>query len=246
MRISHEAIYQSLYIEARGALKRELVAALCTGRALRKPRALSRSNPHGHVTEDIVISQRPAEAADRIVPGYWEGYLIIGTGRSAIGSVIERSSRRILLAHFAQTPRLGRHATSEKRPSTRWLRGGPMKAALQATMMRLPSQLRRTLTWDRGTGRATHADFMPATGTRMFFTNPPSPWQHPTNENTNGLLRQYFLKGTDLSQWEAADLETVALTLNNRTRKVLGFKTQAEVFADQLQSSHNSSVATTD
>lgn len=246
MRISHEAIYQSLYIEGRGALKRELVAALRTGRALRKPRARSRFKPHGHVTEEVVISQRPAEAADRAVPGHWEGDLIIGTGRSAIGTVVERSSRSIVLVHLPRLTGWGDTPPVKNGPALGGYGAEAMNIALQASMTRLPLQLRQTLTWDRGTELAGHADFTLATGTKVFFANPHSPWQRPTNENTNGLLRQYFPKGTDLSRWEARDIEAVALALNNRPRKVLGFRTPAEVFADQLQSIQNSSVATTD
>lgn len=246
MRISHEAIYQSLYIEGRGALKRELVAALRTGRALRKPRARSRAKPHGHVTEDVVISQRPAEAADRAVPGHWEGVLIIGTGRSAIGTVVERSSRSILLVHLPRLEGWGDTPRVKNGPALGGYGAAAMSTALQASMTRLPLQLRKTLTWDRGTELAAHADFTLATGTKVFFANPHSPWQRPTNENTNGVLRQYFPKGTDLSRWSAEELEAVALALNNRPRKVLGFRTPAEVFADQLQSIQNSSVATTD
>lgn len=246
MRISHEAIYQSLYIEGRGALKRELVAALRTGRALRKPRARSQSKPHGHVTDEVVISQRPAEAADRAVPGHWEGDLIIGTGRSAIGTVVERSSRSLVLVHLPRLTGWGDAPRVKNGPALGGYGAEAMNTALQASMTRLPLQLRQTLTWDRGTELAAHADFTLATGTKVFFANPHSPWQRPTNENTNGVLRQYFPKGTDLSRWSAEELEAVALALNNRPRKVLGFRTPAEVFADQLQSSQNSSVATTD
>ncbi|WP_344572585.1 IS30 family transposase, partial [Streptomyces violaceolatus] len=206
MRISHEAIYQALFIEGRGALKRELVACLRTGRALRTPRARSQNRLQGHVTEDVVLSQRPAEAADRAVPGYWEGDLIIGTGRSAIGTLVERSSRSTLL---------------------------------------VPEQLRKTLTWDRGKELSGHAQFALDTGTKVFFADPHSPWQRPTNENTNGLLRQYFPKGTDLSRWSSADLEAVALAINNRPRKILGWKTPAEVFEEQLRSLQQPGVATT-
>ncbi|MFF6969637.1 IS30 family transposase, partial [Streptomyces anthocyanicus] len=206
MRISHEAIYQALFIEGRGALKRELVACLRTGRALRTPRARSQNRLQGHVTEDVVLSQRPAEAADRAVPGYWEGDLIIGTGRSAIGTLVERSSRSTLL---------------------------------------VPEQLRKTLTWDRGKELSGHAQFALDTGTKVFFADPHSPWQRPTNENTNGLLREYFPKGTDLSRWSSADLEAVALAINNRPRKILGWKTPAEVFEEQLRSLQQPGVATT-
>ena len=245
MRISHEAIYQSLFVQGRGALKRELVACLRTGRALRVPRARSRNKPQGHVTADVVLSERPAEAADRAVPGHWEGDLIIGTGSSAIGTLVERSSRSTLLVRL---PRLDGHGEVPRVKNGPALAGHgavAMNAALTASISTLPEQLRATLTWDRGKELAGHAQFTLDTGTRVFFADPHSPWQRPTNENTNGLLRQYFPKGTDLSRWSAEDLEAVALTLNNRPRKILGWRTPAEVFEQQLRSIQQASVATT-
>ena len=245
MRISHEAIYQSLFIEGRGALKRELVACLRTGRALRAPRARTRNKAQGHVTADVVLSERPAEADDRAVHGHWEGDLIIGTGRSAIGTLVERSSRATLLVHL---PRMEGHG------ETPYVKNGPalggygavaMNAALTALMTTLPEQLRKTITWDRGKELSGHATFALETGTKVFFADPHSPWQRPTNENTNGLLRQYFPKGTDLSRWSAEDLEAVAYTLNNRPRKVLGWKTPAEAFEEHLRSLAQPGVAPT-
>src|SRR5690625_1277335 len=205
MRISHEAIYQSLFIEGRGALKRELVACLRTGRALRVPRARSRNKPQGHVTAEVVISQRPAEAADRKVPGHWEGDLIIGTHRSAIGTLVERKSRAILLVHLPRLEGYGQQPRVKNGPALGGYGAVAMNAALAASMTRLPQQLRKTLTWDRGKELSGHALFTLETGTRVFFADPHSPWQRPTNENSNGLLRQYFPKGTDLSRWGAED-----------------------------------------
>ena len=245
MRISHEAIYQSLYIEGRGALKRELVTCLRTGRALRVPRARSRNKPQGHVTEDVVISERPAEAEDRAVPGHWEGDLIIGTGRSAIGTLVERSSRSTILVHLPRLEGWGEKPPVKSGPSLGGYGAVAMNAALRASMTTLPEQLRKTLTWDRGKELSSHAQFAFETGTRVFFADPHSPWQRPTNENTNGLLRQYFPKGTDLSRWTAEDLEAIALTVNNRPRKVLGWKTPAEVFTEQLQLLQQRGVAST-
>ena len=245
MRISHEAIYQALFIEGRGALKRELVTCLRTGRALREPRARSQSKPQGHVTADVVLSERPAEAEDRAVPGHWEGDLIIGTGRSAIGTLIERSSRSTLLVHLPRLEGWGEIPPVKNGPSLGGYGAVAMNAALTVSMTKLPEQLRKTLTWDRGKELSAHAQFALSTGTRVFFADPHSPWQRPTNENTNGLLRQYFPKGTDLSRWSAEDLEAVALALNNRPRKVLGWKTPAEVFSEQLQLLQQSGVATT-
>lgn len=245
MRVSHEAIYQSLFIEGRGALKRELVACLRTGRSLRVPRARSRNKPQGHVTEDVVISERPAEAADRAVPGHWEGDLIIGTHRSAIGTVIERKSRATMLVHLPRLDGYGQRPRTKNGPALAGYGAVAMNAALAASMTALPEQLRKTLTWDRGKELSRHAQFTLETGTKVFFADPHSPWQRPTNENTNGLLRQYFPKGTDLSRWNADDLEAVALAVNNRPRKVLDWKTPAEVFNEQLQLLEQGGVATT-
>ena len=245
MRISHEAIYQSLFIEGRGALKRELVACLRTGRALRQPRARSQNKPQGHVTADVVLSARPAEAADRAVPGHWEGDLIIGTGRSAIGTVIERSSRSTLLVHLPRLEGWGEIPPVKNGPSLGGYGALAMNTALTASMTKLPLQLRKTLTWDRGKELSAHAQFTLDTGTKVFFADPHLPWQRPTNENTNGLLRQYFPKGTDLSRWSAEDLEAVALALNNRPRKILGWRTPAEVFDEQIQLLATGGVAST-
>ncbi|WP_442789827.1 IS30 family transposase [Nocardiopsis sp. EMB25] len=246
MRISHEAIYQSLFIEGRGALKRELVACLRTGRALRVPRERARNKPQGHVTADVVLTQRPAEAADRAAPGHWEGDLIIGTGRSAIGTLVERSSRSTLLVHLPRLEGWGEQPTVKNGPSLGGYGAVAMNAALTVSMAKLPEQLRKTLTWDRGKELSAHAQFALETGTKVFFADPHSPWQRPTNENTNGLLRQYFPKGTDLSRWSIEDLEAVALAVNNRPRKVLGWRTPAEVFEEQLRSLQQPGVATTD
>jgi IS30 family transposase len=245
MRISHEAIYQALFIEGRGALRRELVACLRTGRALREPRARSRNKPHGHVTADVVISERPAEAADRAVPGHWEGDLIIGTGRSAIGTLVERSSRSTILVHLPRLEGWGENPPVKNGPSLGGYGAVAMNKALTASITKLPAQLRKTLTWDRGKELSDHAQFALDTGTRVFFADPHSPWQRPTNENTNGLLRQYFPKGTDLSRWSAADLEAVALTINNRPRKILDWKTPAEVFNERLRLLQQPGVAST-
>ena len=246
MRISPEAIYQSLFIEGRGALKRELVACLRTGRALRQPRQRTRNKAEGHVTADVVLSERPAEAADRAVPGHWEGDLIIGTGRSAIGTLVERKSRTVLLVHLPRIEGWGEKPYVKNGPSLGGYGAIAMNAALTASLTTLPEQLRKTLTWDRGKELSGHAQLAFETGTKVYFADPHSPWQRPTNENTNGVLRQYFPKGTDLSRWSADDLEAVALAVNNRPRKVLGWKTTAEVFEEQLQSVQQPGVASTD
>jgi IS30 family transposase len=245
MRISHEAIYQSLFIQGRGALKRELVACLRTGRALREPRSRSQNKPQGHVTADVVLRERPAEAEDRAVPGHWEGDLIIGTGRSAIGTLVERSSRSTLLVHLPRMEGWGEKPHAKNGPSLGGYGAVAMNSALMASMTTLPEQLRKTLTWDRGKELSGHAQFALETGTRVFFADPHSPWQRPSNENTNGLLRQYFPKGTDLSRWTADDLEAVAHALNNRPRKTLGWKTPAEVFEEQVRSLQQAGVAST-
>ena len=246
MRISHEAIYQALYIEGRGALKRELVACLRTGRALRKPRERARNRPQGHVTADVVLSERPAEADDRAVPGHWEGDLIIGTGRSAIGTVVERTSRYTLLVHLPRLEGYGVEAPVKNGPALGGYGAIAMKDALQASMGSMPAGLLRSLTWDRGKELSAHAQFTIDTGISVFFADPHSPWQRATNENTNGLLRQYFPKGTDLSRWGLDDLLAVQDALNSRPRKVLGWKTPAEALDHQLRSLQHAGVATTD
>jgi IS30 family transposase len=246
MRISHEAIYQALYVESRGALKRELVACLRTGRALRVPRARSKQKAWAHVTPDVLISERPAEVEDRAVPGHWEGDLLIGLERSAIGTVVERTTRMTMLIHLPREEGYRHKETPKNGPALAGYGAITMKNALATTMSTLPEVMRRSLTWDRGKEMSAHAQFKVETGIPVFFADPQSPWQRGTNENTNGLLRQYFPKGTDLSRWSAEDLAAVAVALNNRPRKVLGWKTPAEVFNEQLLSLHQAGVATID
>ncbi|KAK1177980.1 IS30 family transposase [Streptomyces sp. NBS 14/10] len=245
MRISHEAIYQALYIQGRGALKRELVTCLRTGRALRVPRARSRQRAGGHVTPEVMISERPAEAEDRAVPGHWEGDLIIGTGRSAIGTLVERTTRFTMLLHLPRMDGYGVEPRVKNGPALAGRGAEAVKDAIATTITTLPGQLRRSLTWDRGKELAQHAQLRVATGIEVYFADPHSPWQRGTNENTNGLLRQYFPKGTDLSRWGADDLEAVALALNNRPRKTLGWKTPAEALNEHLLSVQEAGVATT-
>ncbi|MER6409500.1 IS30 family transposase [Streptomyces viridosporus] len=245
MRISHEAIYQALYIQGRGALKRELVACLRTGRALRVPRARSRQRAGGHVTPDVVIGERPAEAEDRAVPGHWEGDLIIGTGRSAIGTLVERTTRFTMLLHLPRMDGYGVEPRVKNGPALAGRGAEAVRDAIAATITMLPEQLRRSLTWDRGKELAQHVQLRIDTGLQVYFADPHSPWQRGTNENTNGLLRQYFPKGTDLSRWGADELEAVALALNNRPRKTLGWKTPAEALNEQLLSAQEADVATT-
>jgi IS30 family transposase len=184
MRISHEAIYQSLYVQSRGALKRELVACLRTGRALRVPRARTRNRPQGHVTEDVVISKRPAEVADRAVPGHWEGDMIIGLSRSAIGTLVERTSRFTMLLHLPRMEGYGVEPRVKNGPALAGYGAEAMREALAAQMTTLPVQLRRSLTWDRGKELAQHAQFKIDTGIAVYFADPHSPWQRGTNENT--------------------------------------------------------------
>ena len=245
MRISHEAIYQALFIQGRGALQRELVACLRTGRALRVPRARSRQRATGHVTPEVMISQRPAEAEDRAIPGHWEGDLVIGTGRSAIGTLVERTTRFTMLLHLPRMDGYGIQPRVKNGPALAGRGAEAVKDAIAATITTLPDQLRRSLTWDRGTELAQHAQLHIDTGLHIYFADPHSPWQRGTNENTNGLLRQYFPKGTDLSRWDADELAAVARTLNNRPRKTLGWKTPAEALNEHLLSVQAASVATT-
>ena len=245
MRISHEAIYQSLYIQGRGALKRELVWCLRTGRALRAPRERSRRKTWAHVTPETLISERPAEVQDRAVPGHWEGDLLIGLERSAIGTVVERKTRFTMLVHLPREEGYRHKETPKNGPALAGYGAITMKNALANTMTTLPAQLARSLTWDRGKEMSAHAAFKVETGIPVFFADPQSPWQRGTNENTNGLLRQYFPKGTDLSRWSAEEIEAVAHALNTRPRKTLGWKTPAEAFNEHLLLLQQAGVAST-
>jgi IS30 family transposase len=245
MRISHEAIYQALYVEGHGALKRELVACLRTGRALRVPRARSKRKAWAHVTPEVMISQRPAEANDRAVPGHWEGDLIIGLERSAIGTLVDRTTKFTMLVHLPREEGYGVIPRTKNGPPLAGYGAISMKKALTSTISSLPAQLHRSLTWDRGKEMSAHAQFTIETGIPVYFADPHRPWQRGTNENTNGLLRQYFPKGTDLSRWNAGELEAVAANLNGRPRKALNWKTPAEALDEHLSSLQQSSVAST-
>jgi IS30 family transposase len=245
MRVSHEAIYQALFIQGRGALKRELVACLRTGRALRVPRARSRQRRDGMVTPEVMISARPAEADDRAVPGHWEGDLIIGLNRSAIGTLVERTTRFTMLLHLPRMEGYGVQPRVKNGPALAGRGAEAVRDAIASTITTLPDQLRRTLTWDRGKEMARHADLRIDPGVQVFFADPHSPWQRGTNENTNGLLRQYFPKGTDLARWKRDELDAVAATLNSRPRKTLGWKTPAEALNHHLLSLQGTGVATT-
>jgi IS30 family transposase len=233
MRVSHEAIYQSLYVQGRGALRRELTACLRTGRALRVPRARVRGRGKQFVTDEVMISKRPAEAEDRAVPGHWEGDLILGLGSSAIGTLVERTSRFVMLLHLP--PMDGRDVPRVKNgPALTGHGAEAVRDAIAAAIITLPGQLRRSLTWDQGAEMAQHAKLRIDTGLQVYFCDPQSPWQRGTNENTNGLLRQYFPKGTDLARHGPDDLAAVATALNTRPRKTLGWKTPAEVLDEHL------------
>ena len=228
MRVSHEAIYQALYVQGRGALRRELTVCLRTGRALRKPRR--RVEARGRRgTDQVLISERPAEVEDRAVPGHWEGDLIIGEdSASAIGTLVERTTRFTLLLHLPAD-----HGAEAVRD------------AITAKITELPAQLRRSLTWDQGIELTRHAEITLAADLPIYFCDPHSPWQRGTNENTNGLLRQYFPKGTDLAVHSADHLDAVAAQLNGRPRKTLNFKTPAEELARLLSDDQQTGVATT-
>jgi IS30 family transposase len=246
MRISHEAVYQALYVQGRGALRRELSACLRTGRALRMPRVRTRSPGRSFISPEIMISQRPAEAADRAVPGHWEGDLIIGLGSSAIGTLVERTTRFTMLLHLPRMTGHDQEARVKKGPALAGHGAEAVRYAITRAISTMPEQLRRSLTWDQGAELAQHARLKIDAGMQVYFCDPQSPWQRGTNENTNGLLRQYFPKGTDLSAHNADDLESVALALNTRPRKTLGWKTPAETLDEFLRLSHTQSVATID
>ena len=218
MQVSHETIYQSLFVQGRGELRRELHRCLRSGRAQRRPQG--RRPREAPIPNKVMISERPAEAEDRAVPGHWEGDLIIGkANRSAVGTLVERSTRYLKLLHLGE----GKDAES-------------VKAAMTRAIEELPADLKRSITWDQGAEMARHEDFAIDTGIQIYFCDPHSPWQRGSNENTNGLLRQYLPKGTDLSVHSPEDLQRIADSLNNRPRKTLGYlkpsEKLAELFAD--------------
>jgi IS30 family transposase len=218
MRVSHETIYQSLFVQGRGELRRELARCLRSGRTSRKPRG--RVEKRGRLPGMVMISERPAEVADRAVPGHWEGDLILGEGgRSAVGTLVERTTRLVLLLHLDGQ----RSALS-------------VEQAMRRAIRTLPDELCRSITWDQGAEMANHATFTTTTGVPIYFCDPHSPWQRGSNENTNGLLRQYLPKGTDLSKTSPAELATIQRSLNGRPRKTLGYLTPLEKFAEVVAS----------
>ena len=242
MRVSHEAIYQALYVQGRGALRRELVTCLRTGRTLRVPRARTRRGK-AFVGPEVMITERPAEANDRAVPGHWEGDLILGLESSAIGTLVERSTRFTLLLHLPRMTDFGQPRVKNG-PALAGHGAEAVRDAIASSIVTLPKQLRRSLTWDQGAEMAQHVQLRIETGLPVYFCDPHSPWQRGTNENTNGLLRQYFPKGTDLSRYSADDLKAVAAALNSRPRKTLSWQTPAEALRNHL-SSTRTRVATT-
>ena len=218
MWVSHETIYLTLFIQARGGMKHQLVEYLRTRRANRKPKAAKPSSGKGRIVDPVMISERPPEVEDRAVPGHWEGDLIMGKRQTAIGTLVERWSRYVMLfplpdGHTAQA----------------------VRDALTETVQQLPEHLWKTLTWDQGKEMAQHAQFTIDTGIQVYFCDPKSPWQRGSNENTNGLLRQYFPKGTDMSQLTQDDLDFAAHQLNGRPRQTLGWMTPSQKLAETLQ-----------
>jgi IS30 family transposase len=220
MRVSHETIYRTLFVQGRGALRKELTACLRSGRAQRRPRLRLERSGAGRLRDVLLISDRPAEIEDRAVPGHWEGDLIIGKqARSAIGVLVERQSRYVMLLHLPN----GRTAED-------------VRVALTRQVSKLPAELRRTLTWDQGKEMAEHVRFSMDTDMQVYFCDPHSPWQRGSGENTNGLLRQYFPSTEDFHQYSAAHLNAVARQLNNRPRQTLGWMKASEVFSRTVAS----------
>jgi IS30 family transposase len=210
MQISHETIYRSLFIQTRGVLKKELMAHLRTARQMRQAKGGTTKSGLGQIVDTVSIRERPADADDRAVPGHWEGDLLCGANNTHIVTLVERQTR------FAMLLKVPSKDTAT------------VVAALGKHVSKLPQQLRRSLTWDRGKEMADHKNFTIATNVQVYFCDPRSPWQRGSNENTNGLLRQYFPKGTNLSHFSQAHLNRVALRLNQRPRKTLGFETPAD------------------
>lgn len=245
MRISHEAIYQALFVQGRGALGRELTACLRTGRALRMPKARAGKRSRGFITPEIMISERPAEVADRAVPGHWEGDLIVGAGSSAIGTLVERTTRFTMLLHLPRSAGHGDGPRIKDGPALSGHGAEAVRDAITRTILTLPKELRRSLTWDQGVEMAQHSRLKIDAGIQVYFCDPRSPWQRGTNENTNGLLRQYFPKGEDLSIYSADEIAAVAEALNGRPRKTLNWKTPAEALDELLLSAKQAGVATT-
>lgn len=216
MQVSHETIYRSLFIQARGVLKKELIEHLRSRRPTRRSKSLS-SQPRGQIIDAVSIRERPAQIEDRAVPGHWEGDLITGSGNTHIATLVERQSRFTMLVKVK-----GKDTVS-------------VVSALSKQVRKLPETLRKSLTWDRGMELANHKEFTLATNVDVYFCDPQSPWQRGTNENTNRLLRQYFPKGTALSGYSQRDLDKIALELNQRPRKTLGFRTPADKLESLLQ-----------
>jgi IS30 family transposase len=217
MRVSHETIYKSLFVQGRGTLRKELWRSLRTGRATRRPQKRAKSTK-GQIRDMVMISERPAEVEDRAVPGHWEGDLIIGTGKSAIGTLVERHTRYVMLFPLPDG------STAES-----------VRVALHETVQKLPEHLWKSLTWDQGKEMAQHTTFTVDTGVQVYFCDPKSPWQRGSNENTNGLLRQYFPKGTNLSKVTQEQLDHAAHSLNTRPRQTLNDMTPSEKLAQVFQ-----------
>jgi IS30 family transposase len=218
MWVSHETIYTSLFVQGRGSLRKELAKCLRSGRAIRRPQGSMPTNK-GKLGEMVLISERPAEIEDRAVPGHWEGDLIMGSAcKSAIGTLVERSTRFVMLLHLPD----GHNAEQ-------------VRLELANTIGRLPVELRRSLTWDQGKEMADHVQFSIDTGVQVYFCDPRSPWQRGSNENTNGLLRQYFPKSTDLSRYTRKQLDAVAAELNGRPRQTLGWMKPSQKFAELVR-----------
>jgi len=218
MQVSHETIYQSLFVQGRGALRKELHTCLRTGRAMRRAKAYTKGGVgQGQIRNMVMISERPAEVEDRAVPGHWEGDLIFGRKMTAIGTLVERHSRYVILLKLPN----GHGAES-------------VRKAMTKRILTLPAQLRRSVTWDQGKEMAEHVQFTVDTGVQVYFCDPKSPWQRGSNENTNGLLRQYLPKSADLSQCTQRELDAIARSLNTRPRQTLDWMTPSKAFADAV------------